>query len=249
MPAERKKCPGCLKLFISQRAHLTQTSNPLCKHLLAKKKRSSHPRPGPTRVSPRSPSQQQDTQPLPTPYDPPPVLTDSESSPQEGDGQLPSHNPLHAPSNEDEWDDEESDDEDEDLDSTSESLRPGWEPPVLNGTDNMSVSSDDADSGPPPPYVPPEGLRERTWVEPKVVKFPSPRAGEPVRSADSTNNTYDTLLGNHSNLNPYHPFASKLDWEVAKWAKLRGPSSTSLMDLLKIEGVISFVPIIYQWVF
>ncbi|KAI0039049.1 hypothetical protein FA95DRAFT_1585366 [Auriscalpium vulgare] len=37
--------------------------------------------------------------------------------------------------------------------------------------------------------------------------------------------------------NEYHPFPSKLAWEVAKWAKLRGPTSTALTDLLAIEGV------------
>ncbi|KAG1791568.1 uncharacterized protein HD556DRAFT_1432897 [Suillus plorans] len=37
--------------------------------------------------------------------------------------------------------------------------------------------------------------------------------------------------------NLYHPFASKMDWEVARWAKLRGVSSTALSDLLAIEGV------------
>ncbi|THH00887.1 hypothetical protein EW026_g1714 [Hermanssonia centrifuga] len=35
----------------------------------------------------------------------------------------------------------------------------------------------------------------------------------------------------------YAPFTSKLEWEVARWAKLRGPGSTALTDLLSIEGV------------
>ncbi|THG93027.1 hypothetical protein EW026_g8086 [Hermanssonia centrifuga] len=35
----------------------------------------------------------------------------------------------------------------------------------------------------------------------------------------------------------YAPFASRLDWEVARWAKLRGPGSTALSDLLSIDGV------------
>lgn len=37
--------------------------------------------------------------------------------------------------------------------------------------------------------------------------------------------------------NVYTPFSSKLDWEVAKWAKLRGPSSTAFTELMGIEGV------------
>ncbi|KAF8063166.1 hypothetical protein FPV67DRAFT_1421162, partial [Lyophyllum atratum] len=37
-------------------------------------------------------------------------------------------------------------------------------------------------------------------------------------------------------INMWAPFASKLEWELARWAKLRGPGSTALTDLLKIEG-------------
>jgi len=255
MPAEPKKCPGCLKPFFSQRAHLAQTTNPLCQQL-AKKKKSFHPGPGLIPISPAHSPSQQETQPLPTSYNPPPVSADDRSSPQEsdsGDGQSPSNNLSCAPGDKDddeEWNDEESDDED-DLDSTFESSDLGWEPPVLNDTDNMPVSLDDADSesGSLPPYTPPEDLRERTWVAPKIVKFPSPRAGKPIRSVNPTNNTYATRLRTHSDSNPYRPFASKIDWEVAQWAKLRGPSSTSLGDLLKIEGVTPFVLIVDWQVF
>ena len=122
----------------------------------------------------------------------------------------------------------------------SESSSPGWEPPVQSDTDNMSTSSDNVDLNLPFSPVPLENIRERTWVKPKVVTFPNPRAGEPIRSVSSTDNTYATSLGSGSNANPYSPFASKIDWEVAKWAKLQGPSSTSFMELLKIEGVMPF---------
>ncbi|KAF8260450.1 hypothetical protein EI94DRAFT_1773693 [Lactarius quietus] len=37
--------------------------------------------------------------------------------------------------------------------------------------------------------------------------------------------------------NVYTPFARQLDWEVARWAKLRGPSLTSLTELMSIDGV------------
>ncbi|KAI1783377.1 hypothetical protein LXA43DRAFT_1133211 [Ganoderma leucocontextum] len=37
--------------------------------------------------------------------------------------------------------------------------------------------------------------------------------------------------------NPYAPFNSRLDWEIARWGKLRGSSSTSLTELLQIPGV------------
>ncbi|KAI0736336.1 hypothetical protein C8Q72DRAFT_985880 [Fomitopsis betulina] len=37
--------------------------------------------------------------------------------------------------------------------------------------------------------------------------------------------------------NPYAPFASRLDWEITHWAKLRGSGSTAFSDLLAIEEV------------
>ena len=33
------------------------------------------------------------------------------------------------------------------------------------------------------------------------------------------------------------PFSTRTEWELAQWAKLRGPSSTALSELLKIDGV------------
>lgn len=232
--ADRKKCPGCLKPFTSQRAHLAQASSPLCRRLAKKRKSSCL---GFVRVPKRRQTQQ-----LP-PNSPPIPTNETPSSPEQDTNQSPSPPELpDVPDNENEWDDDDEDGEEDNLNSAIESLFPGWEPPVSNDTDNMSVSSDDMDSD-PPSSLPPDDLRERTWVTPQVVKFPNSRAGEPVRSVDSTNNTYATRLREGSNTNLYSPFASKIDWEVAKWAKLRGPSSTSLADLLKIEGVISSVPV------
>jgi hypothetical protein len=37
--------------------------------------------------------------------------------------------------------------------------------------------------------------------------------------------------------NPYWPFTSQLDWKVAHWAKMRGPGSTAVSELLRIESV------------
>jgi hypothetical protein len=36
---------------------------------------------------------------------------------------------------------------------------------------------------------------------------------------------------------PWAPFRSELDWNVARWVKMRGPSSTAVAELLAIPGV------------
>jgi hypothetical protein len=77
-----------------------------------------------------------------------------------------------------------------------------------------------------------------------VIKF-GQRAGKPIegfqaKSADDTYvdwmRAFDPESSSSSN-NIYAPFKSKMDWEIAKWAKLRGPGSTAFSDLLAINGV------------
>lgn len=68
----------------------------------------------------------------------------------------------------------------------------------------------------------------------KVISEPSTVSDQ----GDQYDNlTYQSVLGHDAQGNPWYPFNSKLDWEVAKWAKLRGPSDTAFSELLAIEGV------------
>ncbi|KAN0139632.1 hypothetical protein V8E53_002294 [Lactarius tabidus] len=51
------------------------------------------------------------------------------------------------------------------------------------------------------------------------------------------NQKYGLRIGEESQENIYAPFVSQLDWEVARWAKFRGPSSNSFTELMAIDGV------------
>ena len=126
-----------------------------------------------------------------------------------------------------------SDSEDGDGNSLINEEISSWESPDSSGSDIESKSDSQSDMEPRQP----EDIRCRTWVTPKIVQFPDPCAGRAVGRDSSSYGAYAAVLGNDLHSNPYHPFASKLDWEVAQWAKLRGPSSTSFADLLKIDGV------------
>jgi hypothetical protein len=77
--------------------------------------------------------------------------------------------------------------------------------------------------------------------------FPSSLAGTPIGNPPShaTNEAYSTS----STHNPYAPFASQLDWEVARWAKLRGPGATAITELLKIPGVSFSILLMYKYGF
>ncbi|KAG2369293.1 hypothetical protein BDR07DRAFT_1477297 [Suillus spraguei] len=73
-----------------------------------------------------------------------------------------------------------------------------------------------------------------------VVPYPDPCAGQRTsrHSPDqSANVMYGAqLVDDENNTNIYYPFASKIEWEIARWAKLRGSSSTASTDLLSIDG-------------
>ena len=90
----------------------------------------------------------------------------------------------------------------------------------------------------------------RTIFAPKVtVPFPSRRAGAPVPSRDVNNNPQTGFQSYQNSLHNidagessarWAPFQSEMDWQIAQWAKLRGPGSTALDELLRIDGVSPF---------
>lgn len=79
--------------------------------------------------------------------------------------------------------------------------------------------------------------RWQTFVE----TYPSDKAGCPVSSSfmPDANCCYAEQLEceGDTSRNPYWPFTSQLDWDVADWAKMRGPGSTAVSELLRIDNV------------
>ncbi|KAM6493555.1 hypothetical protein JOM56_011689 [Amanita muscaria] len=90
-----------------------------------------------------------------------------------------------------------------------------------------STSSDDRRAGA-------EQALER---RPHIMKYSDRAAGAVYSTSGWTENqNYEGQIAD-SQSNPYAPFASKLDWEFAKWAKTRGPSSSAFTELMAIDGV------------
>ncbi|KAM6491400.1 hypothetical protein JOM56_013174 [Amanita muscaria] len=46
--------------------------------------------------------------------------------------------------------------------------------------------------------------------------------------------------------NEYAPFVSQIDWEIARWAKIHGPSSAAVTELLGIDGVVQSLALSYK---
>lgn len=137
-------------------------------------------------------------------------------------------------------------DSDEELDDPT--VRDGWEPPRPAGDEEDIEMADlvtaDTDT-PPAPRENRKIAEDRFHLKPIIESFPGGHAGKPIspERSVSAQERYGDALGNSNNI--YAPFASKMDWDVAQWAKLRGSGSTAFTDLLKIEGVSYLHPMVY----
>ncbi|KAL0568561.1 hypothetical protein V5O48_013420, partial [Marasmius crinis-equi] len=81
------------------------------------------------------------------------------------------------------------------------------------------------------------------------------QAGAPVQSSQQTTHVFHNPKDGFEDYerklkvpggSPHHPFNSYLDWSVAHWAKMRGPSSTAFSDLLAIDGVVEALDLSYS---
>ena len=80
------------------------------------------------------------------------------------------------------------------------------------------------------------GAEETLQKRPFVVKFQKGHAGAIYnQEAQNENGRYEEAVGDPEN--PYAPFRSQLEWGIARWAKLRGSSSTAFTELMSIDGV------------
>ncbi|KAH9020914.1 hypothetical protein EDB84DRAFT_1441645 [Lactarius hengduanensis] len=77
------------------------------------------------------------------------------------------------------------------------------------------------------------GYEQPLKNDPFVDKFPG-IAGCSHTVNDNADMDAAPALGTN---NPFAPFSSKMEWEIARWAKLRGPGSTAFNELMSIEGV------------
>ncbi|TFK72412.1 hypothetical protein BDN72DRAFT_928579 [Pluteus cervinus] len=69
-----------------------------------------------------------------------------------------------------------------------------------------------------------------------VRKYPDDAAGKPI-PAPSDEPAGASAGSGPQATNPWAPFRNRTEWEIARWAKLRGPTSTAFSELLQIFGV------------
>jgi hypothetical protein len=79
-----------------------------------------------------------------------------------------------------------------------------------------------------------------TDVMPTVVinHFPLTSAGAPIHGVPHSNSVYESQWGTDRE-SIWSPFTSKCDWLFARWAKMHGPTSSAVTELLAIPEVRS----------
>jgi hypothetical protein len=249
-------CKGCLKTFSNEhhleQHQLTVKDKPLCRKAgaeeQARKLRINQGAPRRMRPFQRIPSSPKSPSSANTPVQP----NDKDSDLTrhfEGDffgavedyheGDFPGFNNSPQDREKDGYSDDEEEGDEEGLEKTWEPCRP-----------ETQVSPDAMDVDVPEPSTIQSNPLLRHLPSERdgicILRFEG-RAGETLRGSTSQF-TYNSrngfshyqskILGADENI--WAPFTSRMDWEVARWAKTRGTGSTAFSDLLAIEGVGDF---------
>ena len=228
-------CTGCNRDFTHpgyRRSHLSQTTNPACiavREALLTPVSGASPSisiPQPTPSTPSDSHQQTLTTPSPTdcgpaaPYNQVNFLDEVTS--HEGNALYDDEYVDHSVAS-DTGDEDDGSDTNDDVDNGT-----NCEDHTETHRNNGGHDLDHLDEF--------EGTEESLLVEPTIAHFPGRRVGEVCSQGIATMQEYDDAFGGPPE-EKYFPFTSKTNWELAKWAKLRGPSATSFTELLNISGV------------
>lgn len=233
-------CDGCDRPFKNLRgfnSHLRQTKDSLCQevgHALKAKNQSCQIE---DEQPVSEPDWDADMAPIPFQGN---VLGSAEDYEMDDFGQIDC--PVEPPTD----DDTLSDGLDEEAEMVAE-LESGWEPvrpePIVEG--DSDTEEEDSESV---QAVLEQHQVQRTaesilmgeghGVTPKASvkysdKYPDALAGQPLSQQESFDTKYRRAVGGKD----WAPFHSQMDWEIARWAKLRGPGSNAFSELLGIEGV------------
>jgi hypothetical protein len=100
-----------------------------------------------------------------------------------------------------------------------------------SGIQEPTERYDQSEVGDHADLTPPQGMS--TLV---VDQFPFGSAGMPIPDKPQGSSAYESWQAAFTD-SPWAPFHSELEWNVARWVKTRGPSSTAATELLAIPVV------------
>ncbi|KAG1745470.1 uncharacterized protein EDB91DRAFT_1236355 [Suillus paluster] len=174
---------------------------------------------------------------------------------------LPGNSSLQLPEDKDpedqlKWnvDEDEDDLEEVDNDGWVAEQEADWEPPIQGAEEPAGINDENIPMDKEDTVVDLDQHMHTRHYEaelplhqgPYITKFPiqSARAiidDEFMQAKHGYQSYCDKLHGNN-----WAPFTSHINYEVARWAKLRGQGSTAFSDLLDIEGVYEKLDLSYR---
>jgi hypothetical protein len=109
------------------------------------------------------------------------------------------------------------------------------------------VRSQSSNRAPPPPIHFEHSISDGT-SQVIIDGFPIGSAGALIPGAHKGPNIYQSTQEAFGT-SMWAPFHSQCDWEIAHWAKMRGPSSSAVAELFAIPGVCAWVYCLccYEW--
>ena len=109
--------------------------------------------------------------------------------------------------------------------------------PVTNGQARVTIE-DMPDEDDPAFHDTDARSRMEDELDSEIIYYQEfPNAGKVYRTDGEVHRAYsESKMGQHLD-NPFHPFASQLDWEIARWANEDGPGQAAFTRLLNIDGM------------
>ena len=102
--------------------------------------------------------------------------------------------------------------------------------PILDKAPELTEHKDQT-RGDHTDFMPPQAMLTHV-----IDQFPFGCLGMPMPNKSKGLSMYETWCATSKDT-PWTPFCSELDWNVAQWVKMCGPSSTAATELLAIPGV------------
>ena len=104
-------------------------------------------------------------------------------------------------------------------------------------SEEQSEEGDEDEVNDPGVDLEPEVSPRSTTKDYIIEQFPGDQAGTPLEHVTPCQSNFEKYQQQLNNNAEYAPFTSQADWEIARWAKIYGPSSNAVNELLKVDGV------------
>ncbi|KAN0140201.1 hypothetical protein V8E53_002097 [Lactarius tabidus] len=124
-------------------------------------------------------------------------------------------------------------------------LANSWNTDHLDLTNNTDTSPTEAAEAAEPTDFAAAAVISDAASQVIVDSFPHGSAGAPIPDACEASHIYQSTQEAFG-ADIWAPFCSQCDWEIACWAKMRGPSSSAVADLFAIPGVIDNLELSYR---